>query len=79
MNIVLDLSLTELYGSRGDITRFKCPFDEDYNINALVDWTGSQTPLFESSAFPLKKVVPNIDKISAWKFYTFSSQELRAK
>jgi hypothetical protein len=42
-------------------------FDSDYNVTALLDWSGCQTVPLESFANPPGKIIPNDDKfLDGW-------------
>ena len=45
-----------------------CLFDDNYNITAILDWTGCQTLPFESFVFPPMKVIPCDDKFLVHQF-----------
>lgn len=54
-----------------------CLFDDNYNITAILDWTGCQTLPFESFAFPPMKVVPYDDRFLDHQFGQALREERR--
>jgi len=65
LNILMSMQITN------------CLFDDNYNITAVLDWTGCQILPFESFAFPPMKVVPYDDKFLVHQFGQTLRQERR--
>jgi aminoglycoside phosphotransferase (APT) family kinase protein len=53
-------------------------FDDEYNITALLDWSGCQTLPFESFANPPSKIIPDADEfLDGWAAADLLSDNMR--
>jgi hypothetical protein len=54
-------------------------FDDEYNITALLDWSGCQTVPLESFARPPSKIIPDADKFMDVTWGPLATPELRSQ